>query len=58
MLGIKVDEKAIIKNRYNRSSHLLQDTKRERNKHTNDSIKYKIAQAESQEDSSLPADGH
>ena len=52
--SFKVDEKATIRNRYNRISHPGQDIKKERNKV---SMKYKTAQAESQEDNSSLADG-
>ena len=42
-----VDEKAMIRNRSNRILSPIQDTKRERNIHTKDGIKYKTALAES-----------
>ena len=53
-----VDERAIFRNGYNRISNSDQDTKRERNTNTKDGIKYKTSQAESQEDSSLPAESY
>ena len=41
---------------YDRSLHPVQDIKRERKTNTKDGIKNKTAQAESQEDSSVPVD--
>ena len=59
MLDIhKEDEKAMISNRYNRTPHAATDTKRERNTYNQDGIKIKSIRAESQEDSSFPADDH
>ena len=55
---IIVNENVMIRIRYNRIPHPAQYTKRERNTDTDDSIKYKTVQVESQEASAFQADCH
>ena len=56
---LKVDEKAMIENRYNRLPHPSPDTIRERNANNQDGNKEeKTAKAENQDVSSFPADVH
>ena len=58
ILNYKVDQKAMVRNRYNRIPHPVLNTKRERDTHNQDGTKTKTAQAKSQGDSSFPTDGH
>ena len=51
-----VDEKAMIRSRYNRTAHPVQDTKREMNTKTKNDIN--TTKEESQENSSFPAYCH
>ena len=48
----------MIRNQYNQIRHPAPDTKQERNTNNEVGIKNKTAQAENQEVSSFPADGH
>ena len=52
-VGLEVDKKAMIRNRYNRIPHPALNTKRERDTHNQDGTKTKTAQAKSQGDSSF-----
>ena len=47
----------MIRDRYSRIPHPVQETKREGKANNKDFIKYKTTQAEGQEDSSFPVDG-
>ena len=52
-MGLEVDKKATIRNRYNRIPHPAQNTKREKNTHNQNGTKTKTSQAKSQRDSSF-----
>ena len=54
----KVDEKGMIRNRYNRIPQPGQDTKQERNKYHIRRHKINAARAENHEDCSFPSDVH
>ena len=55
---VRVDKKAMIRNRYNRIPYPVLNTKRGRDTYNLDGTKIKTAQVEIQGDSSFQTDGH